>query len=460
MLRIKKIGLLPRVALAIALGILCAFWMPSSLSRVFATFNELFGNFLGFAIPLIVFGLVASGIAELGTGSGRLLGITTLLAYGSTLLAGFFAYFVCLWCYPPILGSEASLGSLETAGVSRLVPYFTVETSALLLSFVLGLGTARGGGNTLKKGLSEFRDVIGRIIERAIVPLLPLYIFGIFLKMGAEGQVAGILSLFLKIIALIFAMHLLLLLFQYGLAGIVSRRNPLKLLRTMLPAYMTALGTQSSAATIPVTLERTIRNGVNPELAGFVIPLNATIHLSGSILKIVACALAIMWMTGMPIHTGQYAGFIAMLVMALVGLVTIYDRPLHRHGQVRDGRQRHRGRRDRADRRPHLPQAQTARCRTGRPNGQRRITGQTALSATTRSSRLVRAAPSHPIGPRSLPSGDLDFAFPTPPRQYPGPDARRRRARKIPPTDGFPTPDEENPPKIRILSSTNPNRFL
>lgn len=293
MLRIKKIGPLPRVALAIALGILCAFWMPSSLSRVFATFNELFGNFLGFAIPLIVFGLVASGIAELGTGAGRLLGITTLLA-------GFFAYFVCLWCYPPILGSEASLGSLETAGVSRLVPYFTVEmppiadvTSALLLSFVLGLGTARGGGNTLKKGLSEFRDVIGRIIERAIVPLLPLYIFGIFLKMGAEGQVAGILSLFLKIIALIFAMHLLLLLFQYGLAGIVSRRNPLKLLRTMLPAYMTALGTQSSAATIPVTLERTIRNGVNPELAGFVIPLNATIHLSGSILKIVACALAI-----------------------------------------------------------------------------------------------------------------------------------------------------------------------
>lgn len=258
MLRIKKIGLLPRVALAIALGILCAFWMPSSLSRVFATFNELFGNFLGFAIPLIVFGLVASGIAELGTGAGRLLGITTLLAYGSTLLAGFFAYFVCLWCYPPILGSEASLGSLETAGVSRLAPYFTVEmppiadvTSALLLSFVLGLGTARGGGNTLKKGLSEFRDVIERIIERAIVPLLPLYIFGIFLKMGAEGQVAGILSLFLKIIALIFAMHLLLLLFQYGLAGIVSRRNPLKLLRTMLPAYMTALGTQSSAATIP-----------------------------------------------------------------------------------------------------------------------------------------------------------------------------------------------------------------
>lgn len=242
MLRIKKIGPLPRVALAIALGILCclldAVLPVKGIRHIQRTVRQL----SGFRHSADRFRSGRLGDSRTGDRRRPAAGITTLLAYGSTLLAGFFAYFVCLWCYPPILGSEASLGSLETAGVSRLVSYFTVEmppiadvTSALLLSFVLGLGTARGGGNTLKKGLSEFRDVIGRIIERAIVPLLPLYIFGIFLKMGAEGQVAGILSLFLKIIALIFAMHLLLLLFQYGLAGIVSRRNPLKLLRTMLP---------------------------------------------------------------------------------------------------------------------------------------------------------------------------------------------------------------------------------
>ena len=325
MLRIKKIGPLPRVALAIALGILCAFWMPSSLSRVFATFNELFGNFLGFAIPLIVFGLVASGIAELGTGAGRLPGITTLLAYGSTLLAGFFAYFVCLWCYPPILGSEASLGSLETAGVSRLVSYFTVEmppiadvTSALLLSFVLGLGTARGGGNTLKKGLSEFRDVIGRIIERAIVPLLPLYIFGIFLNMTVSGQVMGVITMFLKVIIVIFVLHVLLLLIQFTIAGSMSGKNPLRLLKNMLPAYATALGTQSSAATIPVTLAQAVKNGVRENIAIFVIPLCATIHLAGSTMKITACAMAIMYMSGEPVTFTSLAGFIMMLGVTMI----------------------------------------------------------------------------------------------------------------------------------------------
>ena len=164
----------------------------------------------------------------------------------------------------------------------------------------------------------EFREVVVKLITAVIIPFLPIYIFGIFLKMGAEGQVASVMSLFLKVIIVIFVMHVLLLLFQYAIAGSVVRKNPLKLLKNMLPAYATALGTQSSAATIPVTLEQTKKNGVNPELAGFVIPLCATIHLAGSILKIVACAMAIMYMMGMPIGLGQYAGFIMMLGITMV----------------------------------------------------------------------------------------------------------------------------------------------
>lgn len=322
---LRKIGLLPRVVIAIALGIGCAAFFPTWLARVFATVNGIFGNFLGFSIPLIILGLVAPGIAELGRGAGRLLGLTTLLAYGSTLLAGFFSYFTCRWVYPIILDPAGGVNPVEAAQTSPFQPYFTVEMpplmgvmTALLLAFVLGLGLSAVRGDVLRRSLSEFREVVSLLIGRAIIPLLPLYIFGIFLKMGVEGQVASILSLFLKIIALIFVMHVLLLLFQYGVAGLVSKRNPLALLRTMLPAYFTALGTQSSAATIPVTLERTIRNGVNPELAGFVIPLNATIHLSGSILKIVACAMAIMWMAGMPATTGLYAGFILMLGITMI----------------------------------------------------------------------------------------------------------------------------------------------
>ena len=320
-----KVSLLAKVVIAIAAGVVFGQFLPGGIARIFVTFNSLFGNFLSFSIPLIILGLVTPAIGELGKGAGRLLALTALIAYGSTIFSGFFTYFSSSAIFPHILPVNTELTAMENPEDFMLQPYFIVAMpplmdvmTALLLSFTIGLGLSYINGETLRESFSDFQKIITKLIEAVIIPLLPLHIFGIFLKMGAEGQVAGILSLFLKIIALIFAMHLLLLLFQYGLAGIVSRRNPLKLLRTMLPAYMTALGTQSSAATIPVTLERTIRNGVNPELARFVIPLNATIHLSGSILKIVACALAIMWMTGMPIHTGQYAGFIAMLGVTMI----------------------------------------------------------------------------------------------------------------------------------------------
>lgn len=156
------------------------------------------------------------------------------------------------------------------------------------------------------------------VIRKAIIPLLPLYIFGIFLKMGVEGTVMTILGLFLKVIIVIFVLHVALLLIQFCIAGAVSGRNPLKSLRQMLPAYMTALGTQSSAATIPVTLAQAKKIGVRAEVADFVIPLCGTIHLSGSTLKIVACALALSIMGGMPSDAGVYTEFIFMLGIAMV----------------------------------------------------------------------------------------------------------------------------------------------
>ena len=156
------------------------------------------------------------------------------------------------------------------------------------------------------------------VIRRVIIPLLPLYIFGIFLKMGVEGTVMTILGLFLKVIIVIFVLHVALLLIQFCIAGAVAGKNPLRSLRNMLPAYMTALGTQSSAATIPVTLAQAKKNGVRAEVADFVIPLCGTIHLSGSTLKIVACALALSIMTGMPSDIGVYTEFIFMLGIAMV----------------------------------------------------------------------------------------------------------------------------------------------
>ena len=333
-----KIGLLLKIVIAIILGLVCSLFMPEGFVRVFVTINSIFSNFLGFAIPLIILGLVAPGIADLGSGAGKLLGITALIAYLSTIIAGYFSYFGCMATFPYLLpdggahvvgGTAAAAptaGQLDLTG-KVIEPFFTIAmpplmdvVSALILSFILGLGLAAMPGRAFKDVLNEFGEVVNMLIAKVIIPILPLYIFGIFLKMGAEGQAASIMSLFMKVIVLIFIMHILLLLFQYAIAGIVSKRNPLKMLKTMLPAYMTALGTQSSAATIPVSLAQTIKMGVNPDLAGFVVPLCATIHLSGSILKIVACALAIMWITPdtLPITFELYTGFILMLGIAMV----------------------------------------------------------------------------------------------------------------------------------------------
>lgn len=324
-MKICRLGLLPKIIIAIVLGIGCSWFFPEFIIRIFVTINGIFGNFLGFAIPLIILGLVAPGIAELGKGAGKLLGITVLIAYGSTLFAGFFSYFTCRWSLPLILTKDQAFTDVEALAAKAIGPYFTVDmppvmgvTSSLLMAFVLGLGLSAVKGDTFRNVLAEFRELVTVLISKAIIPFLPLYIFGIFLKIGAEGQVGAVLGLFLKVIVVIFVMHVLLLIFQFLAAGLITKKNPFKCLVTMLPAYMTALGTQSSAATIPVTLAQTKKNGVDSEMADFVIPLCATVHLSGSILKITACAFAIVWMMDMPGGLDVFSGFICMLGITMV----------------------------------------------------------------------------------------------------------------------------------------------
>lgn len=317
-----KLGLLPRVVLAICLGVACGFFMPDWATRIALTFNALFGQFLEFVIPLLILGLVAPGIADLGRSAGRLLALTAALAYAFTLFSGFGTYFAGRALFPALLsGSEAVLPETD----AMLTPYFTVQMppvtgvmSALVLAFVLGLGMAYTHSVRLKAGMDEFKRIIELVIARVIIPLLPFYIFGIFLSMTRSGQVAGVLGVFVKLILMIFCMTVVLLLVQFTVAGLAARKNPLRMLRTMLAAYLTALGTQSSAATIPVTLAQTVKLGVRPELASFVVPLCATIHLSGSMMKIVACALAVSMVAGLDLSAATFAGFILLLAVTMV----------------------------------------------------------------------------------------------------------------------------------------------
>lgn len=318
-----KIGLLGKILIAIALGIGLGLIAPAWLVRLFITFNGIFSQFLGFAIPLIIVGLVAPAISDIGKTAGKMLIVTVAIAYGSTVFAGLVSYLTGAALFPGMIQSGSSLQ--EVASAAELSPYFTVTIpplmgvmTALVLAFTLGLGLAALERQTLKDALRDFEQVIIKTINSAIIPLLPLYIFGIFLNMTYVGQVFSILTVFIKIIGIIFLIHIGILILQFAIAGGFVRRNPFKLLWTMLPAYFTALGTQSSAATIPVTLAQTRKNGVSEDIAGFTIPLCSTIHMSGSTLKIVACALALMIMQGMPYDFGMFAGFICMLGITMV----------------------------------------------------------------------------------------------------------------------------------------------
>lgn len=318
-----RISLLARIVIAILLGIGAGQFLPQWVVRLSATFNGLFSEFLGFMIPLIIVGLVTMAIADIGNKAGRMLIATVCIAYGSTLFAGFLSYFTGTTFFPMLITSGVKLQEVsETVGVS---PYFSVAIpplmnvmTALIMAFVLGLGLAHLQRDALKQVAADFQEIIVRTISKAIIPLLPIYIFGIFFNMTHTGQVASILLVFIKIIGVIFALHIFVLLLQYVVAGALTGKNPLKLLQRMLPAYFTALGTQSSAATIPVTLEQAKKNGVRADIAGFVIPLCATIHLSGSTLKITACALALMMMQGLSYDLGMFAGFIFMLGVTMV----------------------------------------------------------------------------------------------------------------------------------------------
>lgn len=313
-----------RILIAIIAGVLLGLICPLWAVRLFVTFKALFGAFLNFAIPLIILGLVTAAIGRMGRNISVVFTATLALAYLFTVGSGLFAYFSGIVGYPLLL--DPTVGAITLPeGVEGAKPYFTIGmapimdvTTALILAFIVGAGVANLAGRTLLTAAEEFETIVSNLISVAIVPLLPFYICSIFLEMTYTGQVAPIFMLFIKIIIFVFVLHVLLLVGQFCIAGAVVKRNPLQLLWRMMPAYLTALGTQSSAATIPFTLKQVKLNGVSDEVAGFVVPLCATIHLSGSTLKMVSCALALMMMQGIPYDFSLFLHFILLLGITMV----------------------------------------------------------------------------------------------------------------------------------------------
>ena len=323
-----KLGLVPKLLIAIVLGILIGQFMPEWFCRIVVTASGIFSTFLSFVIPLMILAYVTMGIADLSQGAGKLLLITVLIAYASTLLAGSGSYFVASNLFPGFMSPEAMAQIEATSGIS-LSPYFSVPVSPLLdtlgavvLAFILGLclSMLKGKeiGTTLYDFMKDFSGIIDKVLHSAIIPLLPLYICGTFVDMTRSGRTFAILSILWKVFLVVILMHLVCIFLQFLVAGSISRKNPLTLIKNQIPGYTTALGTQSSAATIPVNLECARADGISEEIRNFVVPLCANVHMAGSMITITACATAVCLMNQIPISLATVIPFIMTLGVAMV----------------------------------------------------------------------------------------------------------------------------------------------
>ena len=323
---LKKYKLLLKIAVAISLGFLIGTFLPYEITEFFIAVNIIISKLLNFSIPLIIIAFVTKGISSLES-SGKMLGIATCISYVFMICAAFFSYFTSTNLFPNFLtdipNNIFESISMPTGSVFSQLSHINVPpimdvVPALILAFILGIGISSIKGIYIKEIFNEFHEIINLMVQKLIVPILPVYILGIFAKMTASGQVFKILLVFSKVFIVIIALHIITLFVQYFIAGIVAQKNPFKLLKNIIPAYLSAIATQSSVAVIPITIDCSKKNGVSSNIADFVLPLCSTIHLSGSVISITACSVAVMLVSGKPIDFASMVPFMMILGVMMV----------------------------------------------------------------------------------------------------------------------------------------------
>lgn len=318
-----KLGLFPKVVIAIAIGALLGLILPDAIIRLLKTFNVIFAQLLKFVVPLLVLGLVTPSIANLGKGAGKMLLTVMAIAYCSTVLGALFSYTCATNLFPFYLEP----GELSAANVTEkeFLPFIELKIppicdimTALVLSFVIGVGIIYTKASGLKRGFEEFGEIVKLTIENVIIPLLPIYIFTMICEMSARGVIGVVMGTGVKVIGTGVILSIIYLIVQYIIAGIIAKKNPFKMVWNMIPAYLTGFSICSSSACIPVTYECTLKNGVRKDIADFTIPLCSTVHMCGSTIKLTVTSVAVAYMFGAPIELGLFIQFALMQAISAV----------------------------------------------------------------------------------------------------------------------------------------------
>ena len=318
-----KLGLFPKVVIAITLGAVLGLFLPDVFIRIFKTFNLLFAQLLKFSVPLLVLGLVTPAIANLGKGAGKMLIFVIVVSYISTVGGALFSYGCATEFFPQIL-QQGEL-SADALSEKEFAPFFTLKIppvcdmmTAIVLSFVLGLGVIFIKAPAIKGWFDELGEIVKWFIESAIIPMLPIYIFTMICEMSAKGVIDVVLGTGAKVIGTGVVLSILYLVAQYVIAGIIARKNPLRMLYNILPAYLTGFSICSSAAVIPVTTKCTLKSGVREDIANFVIPLCSNTHMCGSTIKLVTTTTAVAYLFGVDIPLALFINFALMQAIAAV----------------------------------------------------------------------------------------------------------------------------------------------
>ena len=312
-----------KLLLGIIVGTIIGLIVPESVMTVIVPVKNIMGQLINFIVPLIVIGFIAPSITKLGTSASRMLGVALVLAYASSVLAALMST-VAGYTLIPIMNTAkeaAALKELPADVFALQIPQIMSVMSALAFSVLIGLAAVWTKAKTIINILDEFQKIVLEVVSRVVIPVLPFFIACTFCCLAYEGTITEQLPIFLKAVGVVLLGHFIWMTVLYTVAGIYSGKNPKEVFKHYAPAYITAVGTMSSAATLSVALQCAHKSKVlRKDMVDFGIPLFANIHLCGSVLtETFFCMIVSLILTGALPSVGTMILFCALLAIFAIG---------------------------------------------------------------------------------------------------------------------------------------------
>ncbi len=321
--KLKEFGLIIKLLIGIAIGVGIGLFANHAIMEVVVTAKYVMGQFIFYTVPLVILAFIAPAITRLGQNASKMLGVGVSLAYlsaaGAATMAAVAGYI--LIPHLSIATQIEGLRELPKVVFQLSIPPIMSVMTALITAVILGIATIWVKAKTFENLLGEFEHIMMQVVSRINIPVLPFFIAATFAGLAYEGSLTKQLPVFMEVIVIVLIGHFIWLSLLYTLAGIISKRNPLEVFKHYPPAYLTAVGTMSSAATLPVSLECASKSEVlGKDTVEFMVPLGATIHLCGSVLTETFFAMTIsMMLYGSLPSVGTMALFIVLFGIFAIG---------------------------------------------------------------------------------------------------------------------------------------------